>query len=168
MRSDPSLSGTTIVAITGYGQLHDRARTAAVGFDHHLTKPVEFSALQDALSRTPLSERRRIAHRSTTPSASGRGAREGDAGMKRRPLRERRGGERKRGELLGEPQVRRVPNRAVRRAGSASAAAAPQPLSASAAANGNPRPAAKRVERLDAEKPRGVLEKRFDEDPVFE
>ncbi len=46
VRSDPSLSGTTIVAITGYGQLHDRARTAAVGFDHHLTKPVEFSALQ--------------------------------------------------------------------------------------------------------------------------
>ena len=47
VRSDPSLSGTTIVAITGYGQLHDRARTAAVGFDHHLTKPVEFSALQE-------------------------------------------------------------------------------------------------------------------------
>jgi CheY-like chemotaxis protein/anti-sigma regulatory factor (Ser/Thr protein kinase) len=47
VRSDPRLSGTTIVAITGYGQLHDRARTAAVGFDHHLTKPVEFSALQE-------------------------------------------------------------------------------------------------------------------------
>jgi PAS domain S-box-containing protein len=47
VRGDPGLSGTTIVAITGYGQLHDRARTAAVGFDHHLTKPVEFSALQE-------------------------------------------------------------------------------------------------------------------------
>jgi PAS domain S-box-containing protein len=47
VRADPLLKDTTIVAITGYGQLHDRARTAAVGFDYHLTKPVEFSALQE-------------------------------------------------------------------------------------------------------------------------
>ena len=47
VRGDPRLRDTTIVAITGYGQVHDRARTAAVGFDHHLTKPVEFSALQE-------------------------------------------------------------------------------------------------------------------------
>jgi PAS domain S-box-containing protein len=47
VRGDPGLRDTTIVAITGYGQVHDRARTAAVGFDHHLTKPVEFSALQE-------------------------------------------------------------------------------------------------------------------------
>ena len=46
VRSDPALKDATIVAITGYGQVHDRARTAAMGFDHHLTKPVEFSALQ--------------------------------------------------------------------------------------------------------------------------
>ncbi|HEY7239530.1 MAG TPA: PAS domain S-box protein [Burkholderiales bacterium] len=47
VRGDPELKHTTIVAITGYGQVHDRARTTAVGFDHHLTKPVEFSALQE-------------------------------------------------------------------------------------------------------------------------
>jgi len=47
VRGDPELKHTTLVAITGYGQIHDRARTAAVGFDHHLTKPVEFSALQE-------------------------------------------------------------------------------------------------------------------------
>ena len=47
MRRDPELGRTTIVAITGYGDLHDRARTAAAGFDHHLTKPVEFSALRE-------------------------------------------------------------------------------------------------------------------------
>jgi PAS domain S-box-containing protein len=47
VRGDPELKHTTIVAITGYGQVHDRARTAAVGFDHHLTKPVEFAALQE-------------------------------------------------------------------------------------------------------------------------
>lgn len=47
VRADPQLKGTIIVAVTGYGQLHDRSRTAAVGFDHHLTKPVEFSSLQE-------------------------------------------------------------------------------------------------------------------------
>jgi PAS domain S-box-containing protein len=47
LRGDPLLRDTTIVAITGYAQVHDRTRTAAVGFDHHLTKPVEFSALRE-------------------------------------------------------------------------------------------------------------------------
>jgi CheY-like chemotaxis protein len=47
LRTDPALKDTVIVAITGYGQLHDRARTAAGGFDHHLTKPVEFTSLQE-------------------------------------------------------------------------------------------------------------------------
>ena len=47
LRADPALRETTIVAVTGYGQVHDRSRTAAVGFDHHLTKPVEFAALQE-------------------------------------------------------------------------------------------------------------------------
>jgi PAS domain S-box-containing protein len=49
LRADPAMKETTIVAVTGYGQVHDRTRTAAVGFDHHLTKPVEFSALQQLL-----------------------------------------------------------------------------------------------------------------------
>ncbi len=47
LRADPQLKDVVIVAITGYGQVHDRARTAAVGFDHHLVKPVEFAALQE-------------------------------------------------------------------------------------------------------------------------
>jgi CheY-like chemotaxis protein len=51
LRADPAMKDTTIVAITGYGQVHDRARTTAVGFDHHLTKPVEFSALQELLRK---------------------------------------------------------------------------------------------------------------------
>ncbi len=51
VRADPAMKDTTIVAITGYGQVHDRARTAAVGIDHHLTKPVEFSALQELLRK---------------------------------------------------------------------------------------------------------------------
>jgi CheY-like chemotaxis protein len=51
LRADPAMKDTTIVAITGYGQVHDRNRTAAVGFDHHLTKPVEFSTLQQLLQQ---------------------------------------------------------------------------------------------------------------------
>ncbi len=34
-----------MIALTGYGQPEDRARTQAAGFDHHLTKPVDVEAL---------------------------------------------------------------------------------------------------------------------------
>jgi PAS domain S-box-containing protein len=50
LRGDPSMKDTIIVAITGYGHVHDRTRTAAVGVDHHLTKPVEFTVLRELLS----------------------------------------------------------------------------------------------------------------------
>lgn len=33
--------GVPIVALTGWGQASDRAKTAAAGFDHHLVKPVD-------------------------------------------------------------------------------------------------------------------------------
>jgi CheY-like chemotaxis protein len=36
---------TRIVALTGWGQQADRARTRDAGFDHHLTKPVDLEAL---------------------------------------------------------------------------------------------------------------------------
>ena len=35
-----------LVAISGFGQAEDRARTTAAGFDHHLTKPVDPKLLQ--------------------------------------------------------------------------------------------------------------------------
>ena len=34
-----------LIAITGWGQPHDRMATASAGFDAHLVKPVEFSVL---------------------------------------------------------------------------------------------------------------------------
>ena len=34
-----------IVAITGYGQTDDRARSREAGFDYHLVKPVDVSQL---------------------------------------------------------------------------------------------------------------------------
>jgi two-component system, chemotaxis family, CheB/CheR fusion protein len=52
IRADPALEGTVLIAVTGYGQMHDRARASASGFDHHLVKPVEFRALQDLLRET--------------------------------------------------------------------------------------------------------------------
>ena len=37
------------IAVTGYGNPKDRARTAAAGFAHHLVKPVDIAELQAAL-----------------------------------------------------------------------------------------------------------------------
>jgi CheY-like chemotaxis protein len=39
-----------LVALTGYGQPEDRARTAAAGFDAHVTKPVDHDALKAVLT----------------------------------------------------------------------------------------------------------------------
>ncbi|MGE5641197.1 MAG: PAS domain S-box protein [Clostridia bacterium] len=52
VRADASLAHATIIAVTGYGQQQDRERSSAAGFDHHLTKPVEFRALQRLLKLT--------------------------------------------------------------------------------------------------------------------
>jgi CheY-like chemotaxis protein len=40
LRSLSVLKDTRLIAITGYGQANDRARTLAAGFDDHLVKPV--------------------------------------------------------------------------------------------------------------------------------
>jgi CheY-like chemotaxis protein len=40
-----------LVAVTGYGQPEDRARSAEAGFDAHLVKPVEFEELAAVLER---------------------------------------------------------------------------------------------------------------------
>jgi PAS domain S-box-containing protein len=46
VREDSSLRRAKIIGVTGYAQARDRERAAAAGFDHHLTKPVDFPALQ--------------------------------------------------------------------------------------------------------------------------
>jgi signal transduction histidine kinase len=45
------LTGTMLVALTGYGEKRHRERSRAAGFDHHLTKPVDTGALEKLLSR---------------------------------------------------------------------------------------------------------------------
>ena len=52
IRADPAIKATMLVAVTGYGQMQDRALASAAGFDHHLVKPVEFKALQELLRTT--------------------------------------------------------------------------------------------------------------------
>jgi PAS domain S-box-containing protein len=50
LRATPGLERLRLVALTGYGQPEDRARTRAAGFDDHLVKPVEFPALERAIA----------------------------------------------------------------------------------------------------------------------
>ena len=42
--------GTSLVALTGWGQEEDRRRVREAGFDHHLVKPAEIDALQQLLT----------------------------------------------------------------------------------------------------------------------
>jgi len=46
LRERPDFKRTPLVAVTGYGQDEDRQRSLEVGFNHHLTKPVDPNALQ--------------------------------------------------------------------------------------------------------------------------
>jgi PAS domain S-box-containing protein len=45
MRAAPELAHATLIAITGYGQLEDKQKAFAAGFDHHLVKPVNTAEL---------------------------------------------------------------------------------------------------------------------------
>ena len=51
LRTFSELSGVHMVALTGYGQTEDISRSREVGFDHHLTKPVDFVALEGVLGK---------------------------------------------------------------------------------------------------------------------
>jgi PAS domain S-box-containing protein len=50
MRRMPDLQGATLVALTGWGAEADRARAKEAGFDHHLTKPTEPTAVEELLA----------------------------------------------------------------------------------------------------------------------
>ena len=41
LRQDPALAHIELIALTGWGQEEHRKRALEVGFDHHLTKPVD-------------------------------------------------------------------------------------------------------------------------------
>jgi two-component system CheB/CheR fusion protein len=46
VRRDPVLRHAMLVALTGYGCEDDRREASAAGFDHHLVKPVEPTAIE--------------------------------------------------------------------------------------------------------------------------
>jgi CheY-like chemotaxis protein len=50
LREMATTRSATMVAVTGYGQEHDKGRSAAAGFDHHMVKPVQAEVLARMLS----------------------------------------------------------------------------------------------------------------------
>ena len=53
LRADPHLEGAVLVALTGWGNEEARQRSYDAGFDHHLTKPADPSAVNELLARLP-------------------------------------------------------------------------------------------------------------------
>jgi two-component system, sensor histidine kinase len=51
LRRNPVTAAVVLVALTGYGQPHDRQHALEAGFDHFLTKPADPTALQQLLAR---------------------------------------------------------------------------------------------------------------------
>jgi CheY-like chemotaxis protein len=49
LRAREDLHTLTLIALTGWGQEDDRRRTREAGFDHHLVKPADITALQSLL-----------------------------------------------------------------------------------------------------------------------
>ena len=52
LRAGKQFERTPLIALTGYGQAEDRARSRNAGFDHHLTKPVDPEVLHGIVSVT--------------------------------------------------------------------------------------------------------------------
>jgi PAS domain S-box-containing protein len=53
LRDIPGLERIRLIALTGYGQQSDRRKTRDAGFAHHLVKPVDFAAIEAAVSGEP-------------------------------------------------------------------------------------------------------------------
>ena len=52
IRGETASNPVTLIAATGYGQTEDRQRAHESGFDHHLTKPVDYAALLELIEST--------------------------------------------------------------------------------------------------------------------
>lgn len=49
LRADPAFAGLRLVALTGWGEESDRARSKEAGFDLHVTKPIDTATLEHVL-----------------------------------------------------------------------------------------------------------------------
>jgi PAS domain S-box-containing protein len=54
IREQPWGKQMILIALTGWGQQQDRRRTQDAGFDAHLTKPVNYSAIMNLLAKLPV------------------------------------------------------------------------------------------------------------------
>jgi CheY-like chemotaxis protein len=52
LRADPATGGALFIALTGYGQAHDRVLSKSVGFAHHFVKPMDTEKLARILEGT--------------------------------------------------------------------------------------------------------------------
>jgi signal transduction histidine kinase len=52
-RQDPEMNEVVLIAVSGYGQAEDIARSKAAGFDKHIVKPVSSEILQAAMATRP-------------------------------------------------------------------------------------------------------------------
>jgi PAS domain S-box-containing protein len=50
LRAQPETADAVLIAVTGYGQEHDRQKALASGFDHHFVKPVNAAQLRGVLA----------------------------------------------------------------------------------------------------------------------
>ena len=50
IREQPWGKSVVLIAVTGWGQEDDRRRSHEAGFDHHMVKPVDFTALVGLLA----------------------------------------------------------------------------------------------------------------------
>jgi CheY-like chemotaxis protein len=50
LRAHPSCHSSVLVALTGYGREEDKRRASGAGFDHHLTKPVDYDTVDRLLA----------------------------------------------------------------------------------------------------------------------
>jgi CheY-like chemotaxis protein len=50
IRQRVEFNNIMLIALTGWGQTEDRNRTREAGFDHHLVKPADITALQTLLT----------------------------------------------------------------------------------------------------------------------
>ena len=60
LREYPHLLNTQMIALTGYGQASDKARSLAAGFDFHLVKPVDYEHLKELLTEIEEDMRLRV------------------------------------------------------------------------------------------------------------
>ena len=74
LRADARFEATALLAVSGYGQAEDRRRSAAAGFDAHLTKPVDHDRLLREAARCLTARIAEAGEKSAAPPANGAAA----------------------------------------------------------------------------------------------